>query len=310
MAKKNGLGKGLGALMSEAEEEVNESIDSSLALNNTAFSANKNNNISGDTYVNVDLLEPNPRQPRTEFDEISLKELAESIKEHGVIQPIIVEKNDKGGFYIIAGERRTRAARLAGLKKVPVRVQKYTDQKKLEVALIENIQREDLNAVEEALAYKNLMELGNLNQDEVARKVGKSRSAVANCLRLLKLPVDMQTELANGKISAGHARALLSVNNATDQRILFGKIMGSSLSVREAEAEALSLNANIVSKGTKKTKQKLQSRDPDLVHIEEQFIEKLGTKVAIKGNFEKGSLLIDYFSKDDLDRLYTIIIGE
>lgn len=305
---KKGLGKGLGALLAEAEDDANES-DSSLNKKNL-----NTNNVSdgGDVFIDVGLLAPNPQQPRTEFDEESLNELSESIKENGVIQPILVEKNDKGGYYIIAGERRTRAARLAGLDKVPVRIQKFSEQKKLEVALIENIQREDLNAVEEAKAYKKLMELGNLNQEEVAKRVGKNRSTVANCLRLLKLPPDMQTALANGKITAGHSRALLSVTSVADQRILFGKIVGSGLSVRDAENEASLINTPVtpqISKVSKKSSIAVK-RDPDLIHLEEQFIEKLGTKVSLKGDFEKGSLQIDYFSKDDLNRLYDLIIGE
>ena len=299
---KNGLGKGLGALLSEAEDEVSESIETS--------SSNKAKKLSGsDTLINVALLEPNPQQPRTEFDEEALKELAESIKEHGVIQPILVEDNGKGGFYIIAGERRTRAARLAGLQEVPVRIKKFSTQKKLEVALIENIQREDLNPVEEAQAYKKLMELGNLSQDDVAKRVGKNRSTVANCLRLLKLPPDMLVALANGQISAGHARALLSVTSSSDQRILFGKIVGSSLSVRDAENEASLVNIPSTTKLKKHKHSTDTARDPDLVHIEEQFIEKLGTKVSIKGNFEKGQLQIDYFSKEDLERLYNLFFG-
>jgi ParB family chromosome partitioning protein len=302
---KNGLGKGLGALLSEAEDEVSESIDASSA------NFNKNKKVSGsDTFIDVDLLEPNPQQPRTEFNEETLKELAESIKEHGVIQPILVEDNGNGGFYIIAGERRTRAARLAGLREVPVRIQKYSTQKKLEVALIENIQREDLNAVEEAQAYKKLMELGNLNQDDVAKRVGKNRSTVANCLRLLKLPPDMLASLANGQISAGHARALLSVTSSSDQRILFGKIVGSSLSVRDAESEATIINSPATAQSKNTTLKQSETRDPDLVHIEQQFLEKLGTKVSIKGNFDKGQLQIDYFSKDDLNRLYDLILGK
>ncbi|HZK19945.1 MAG TPA: ParB/RepB/Spo0J family partition protein [Treponemataceae bacterium] len=309
MAKK-GLGKGLGALLSEAENEVGDSIDIDVASGSLKNTTNiKNKSLQGDSFVNLDLLEPNPQQPRTDFDEASLNELAESIREHGVIQPILVEDNGKGGYYIIAGERRTRAARLAGLDEIPVRIKKFSEQNKLAIALIENIQREDLNAVEEALAYKKLMELGNLSQEAVAKQVGKNRSTVTNCLRLLKLPLNMQTALANGKISAGHARALLSVINPSKQDLLFDKIIADSLSVRGAETEATHLN-NISSKQPKQSKKPVDVRDPDLVNIEQQFIEKLGTKVSIQGGFEKGSLKIDYYSKDDLERLYNLIISE
>ncbi|MCR4938584.1 MAG: ParB/RepB/Spo0J family partition protein [Treponemataceae bacterium] len=296
MAKASfGLGKGLEALMSEAEKEVGKETKTGTEV------------VSGELEIDVEKLLPNPHQPRTEFDKDALQELADSIKEHGVIQPILAEKADGGNYYIIAGERRTRAAKLAGLKKVPVRIQSFSEEKKLEVALIENIQREDLNALEEALAYRKLMDMCNITQDEVARRVGKNRSTVTNSLRLLKLPEDMQTSLANDEISAGHARALLSVTNAADQRILFARILGQDLSVREAERQATELNGG--GKATvKKTPKMTEKKDPDILSVEEQFIEALGTKVQLRGSLEKGSLQIDYFSRDDLDRIFQLIV--
>ena len=175
--------------------------------------------------------------------------------------------------------------------------------------MIENIQREDLNPLEEALAYQQLMEMGNLSQEEVSKRVGKNRSTVANSLRLLKLPEDMQRSLSEGKISAGHARAILSVVNATDQRILFAKITGSELSVREAERLASEMNGTYKpsEKSSKKSSTPVETRDPDLVSVEQKLIELLGTKVSIKGNLERGSIVIEYFSADDLDRVYTLI---
>ena len=299
MAKQSfGLGKGIGALMSEAEKEVGSENAATTAANGTT---------SGEMEIDVDKLLPNPHQPRTEFDKDALQELADSIKEHGVIQPVLVEKADGDNYYIIAGERRTRAAKLAGLTKIPVRVQSFSEEKKLEVALIENIQREDLNALEEALAYRKLMDMCGITQDEVARRVGKNRTTVTNALRLLKLPENMQTSLANDEITAGHARALLSVTNPADQRILFARILGQDLSVRETERQAAELNGGGKSAVKVKPK-KSEKKDPDISSLEEQFIEALGTKVQLKGSLEKGSLQIDYFSRDDLDRIFSLIV--
>lgn len=296
MAKTSfGLGKGLDALMPEAEKEVGNDIKT------------RDEAVSGEMEIDVDKLLPNPHQPRTEFDKDALQELADSIKEHGVIQPVLAEKAEGGNYYIIAGERRTRAAKLAGLKKIPVRIQSFSEEKKLEVALIENIQREDLNALEEAIAYRKLMDMCGITQDEVARRVGKNRSTVTNALRLLKLPEDMQTSLANDEITAGHARALLSVTNPADQRILFARILGQDLSVRETERQAAELNGG--GKATvKKSNKPAVKKDPDISSLEERFIEALGTKVQLKGSLEKGVLQIDYFSRDDLDRIFQLIV--
>ena len=300
MAKSSfGLGRGLDAVIEAAEHEVEGLSGTSGASGGT-----------GEVLVDVDKLTPNPHQPRTEFDQQALEELAESIKEHGIIQPVLVEENENGGYYIIAGERRTRAAKLAGLKQIPVRIKKFSEERKLEVALIENIQRENLNALEEALAYRKLMDMSGITQEEVARRVGKNRSTVTNSLRLLKLPEDMQNALANDKISAGHARALLSVTNPSDQRILFGRIMGMGLSVRETEQQALELNEGGRAAVSSKKAKQAPAKDPDVVNIEQQFIEALGTKVTLKGNLSKGSLQIDYYNKDDLDRLFNIICGK
>jgi len=293
-----GLGKGIGALMSEAEKEVGSEVAATAAANGAA---------SGEIEIDVDKLLPNPHQPRTEFDKEALQELADSIKENGVIQPVLVEKADGDNYYIIAGERRTRAAKLAGLTKIPVRVQSFSEEKKLEVALIENIQREDLNALEEALAYRKLMDMCGITQDEVARRVGKNRTTVTNALRLLKLPENMQTSLANDEITAGHARALLSVTNPADQRILFARILGQDLSVRETERQAAELNGG--GKAAVKVKpKKTEKKDPDISSLEEQFIEALGTKVQLKGSLDKGSLQIEYFSRDDLDRIFQLLV--
>lgn len=311
MAKRGGLGlgRGLDALMggSDATEEINETTGKEkIVSNSSSLPAGIESDSDGNLWVSPDHLKPNPKQPRTDFDETALAELADSIREHGIVQPIIIEPADNGEFYIIAGERRTRAARIAGLNKVPVQLRRYDDQKKLEIALIENIQRADLNPIEEATAYYNLMQMGDLSQDEVARRVGKKRPTIANALRLLKLPEDIQKSLIAGQLTAGHARALLSVTGTADQRVLYGRIIGSGLSVREAEQLANEYN-NGGRAAVKKNKKKIEKKDPDIAAIEQQFLELLGTKCTLKGTLERGSIEIDYFSRADLDRLYALI---
>ena len=311
MAKKFGLGNGLDSLLGPSKNE-NLANHETSGGNQTSGAAGKANlpagieqDENGRLWIDPELLRPNPYQPRMEFDETQLRELADSIKENGVIQPITIEDARDGSFYIIAGERRTRASRLAGLKKVPVQLSAFSDQKKLEVALIENIQRADLNPVEEAKAYYRLMELGGLKQEEVAQKVGKNRATVANSIRLLKLPEDIQKSLVNGEITAGHARALLMVKDKMNMQILFGKIVGQGLSVHQTEVMAGEMN-NPQPK-EKKTSAKTPSRDPDLIDVETQLIQKLGTKVQIKGTYDKGSIEISYFNKDDFNRLFDLI---
>jgi ParB family chromosome partitioning protein len=253
----------------------------------------------------LDALKASPGQPRKNFNQAALEELAASIKEHGVIQPIIVEDAGDGTYIIVAGERRTRAARLAGFREVPALIRSYSDEKRLEVALIENVQRTDLNPVEEAAAYKKLMALTGLSQDETAAKVGKNRATVANALRLLKLPRRIQEALEREEISAGHGRALLSVEKAAAQEELFREITAKGLSVREAEARAASLNDG---KAVARTKAKGGARrDPELASMEQRFIDRLGTRVSIHGDFKKGTIQIEYYSMDDLDRLLDLL---
>jgi len=315
VAKHQGLGKGLAALMEEDNDEdeaVQHSPATGVQLKNAAaLPKGIEVDDNGTLWVSPSLLKPNPRQPRQYFDEAQLSELTDSVRREGVLSPIIIEDAGDGSFYIIAGERRTRAARNAGLEKVPVQLRKYTDSRKLEVALIENIQRTDLNPVEEAQAYYKLMELDGITQDEVASRVGKNRSTVANSIRLLKLPEDMQKSLAAGTISSGHARALLSVVNPADQRVLFGKIVGQGLSVRQAEQQAGELNGGSrAAKPDSKTpaKNQVDTRDPDFIALEQKFIDALGTKVQLKGSVERGTMQIEYYTKDDLNRIYGIIV--
>lgn len=271
----------------------------------TGISSDEN----GTLWVDPALLKPNPRQPRTYFDDEKLAELTESVRNEGILSPVIIEYANDGTFFIIAGERRTRAAKAAGLKKIPVQLRKYSEQRKLEVALIENIQRTDLNALEEAQAYYDLMELGNLTQDQVAERVGKNRSTVANCLRLLKLPEDIQKALVTDSISSGHARAILSLENDSDKRILFGKIIGQGLSVRQSENIAKEMKSGISS--VAKTDLKPEpKKDPNLAALEQKLIERLGTKVQLKGGFSKGTISINYFSSEDLDRIFNLIVPD
>jgi ParB family chromosome partitioning protein len=312
MARKTGLGKGLDALLPTNDDE---SGDAALAAAGENTVARKNAVPiaagSGVTMLSPSMLAPNPDQPRKHFDQTEMEELAASIAEHGLIQPIIAAGSGEDGTYIIiAGERRTRAARLAGLTEVPVIIRDYTDQKRMEISLIENIQRTDLNPIEEAAAYKNLMDFSRLSQDEVAARVGKNRSTVANALRLLRLPADMQKSIEEGGISPGHARALLSVTDKTSREKLYREILAASLSVRETEKRAAALNSGPAGEtakgGTEKTAAK---RPPEINAMEEKFIGRLGTKVAIEGDLNKGRIHIDYYSMEDLERLYEILGG-
>jgi ParB family chromosome partitioning protein len=322
MARKFGLGKGLDALL-PGEGETPQSEMPPEAGNEATPSAKATAGKTGAKYASgavvqlpTDRLVPNPGQPRKHFDEAELQELADSIKAHGIIQPVIAAAAGDGTYIIIAGERRTRAARLAGLGEVPAIIRDYTDQKRLEISLIENIQRTDLNPIEEAAAYKNLMDFSNLSQEEVAARVGKNRSTVANALRLLKLSATMQKSLEEGTLSPGHARALLSVTDKTSREKLFQEILAAALSVRDAEKRAAALNAALTAKtdAGKTTAgaaagEQAAKRDPQLTAMEQQFIEKLGTKVAIEGGLDKGRIYIEYYSMEDLDRLYGILGG-
>ncbi len=289
---KRALGKGIGALISEGTEDRRD--------------------LPGVTEVSLSALTPNPHQPRREFDQESLNELADSIRKKGVLQPVLVEAGRDGSYTIIAGERRVRAARLAGLKKVPAIVGQFNNQEKLEIALIENIQREDLAPIEEALAYKQLMEASGLSQEEVASQVGKDRSTVANSLRLLKLPAEMQEALDKGRMSAGHARAILMVSGPSQQQRLFQQIVEQGISVREAERIASEIGEVKKPHGSSKDAEPAGQavKEPELREIEAGLIERLGTKVEIKGTAAKGRIEVSYYSTDDLERVTEIIQGK
>jgi ParB family chromosome partitioning protein len=261
-------------------------------------------------YLPLDRIKANPDQPRKYFDQTALDELAMSIREHGVIEPVIVEETKTGSYIIVAGERRCRAAVLAGLREVPALVRNYSEEKRLEISIIENIQREGLNPIEEALAYKQLMDIAGYSQDEAAAKVGKSRPALANSIRLLKLPEPVQDALRTGKITQGHARAILAVETAEMQLALFTEIVDRALTVREAESRAAEMNKSPLFTPKPNMPAVPKVRDPHLASMEQRFIDSLGTKVRIDGDSASGSIRIDYYSQDDLDRLYEIIVPQ
>jgi ParB family chromosome partitioning protein len=320
------LGKGLGALLPDEDladtgnagnfrRERGADTDAG-GVNGRNGEAGKTGGRGGETFIPIDRIRANPGQPRKRFDKEELAELAASIKQHGVVQPVIVDKPEtqNGDYVIVAGERRCRAAKLAGLAEVPVVIRSYSSEKRLEIALIENIHRQDLNPIEEASAYKQIMEVAGLSQDEAAARVGKNRSTVANALRLLRLPGHMRESLEDGSLSAGHARAILSVSQPAGQEKLYREIVARGLSVRAAENRAAELSGRPgVSEGQSPSETpgrkaaKAAARDPQLKTMENRLIEKLGTRVTVNGDLKKGRIEIEYYSMDDLDRLYEII---
>lgn len=277
MTKKGGLGKGLDAIFAENDIE-----DERAAV-----------------HLKTDELEPNRNQPRRSFDEQSLAELADSVARHGVLQPLLVRPIPGGGYQIVAGERRWRAARMAGLKEVPAVVREMTDAQVTELALIENLQREDLNPLEEAQGYQTLMDSCSMTQDDVAKAVGKSRPAVTNALRLLGLPEDLRKLVASGTISAGHARALLSFPDEASMRAA-AKIAAAGASVREIERLARRANAKPKAKASRPRPQYYEETELALK-------EHLGRKVSVEGTRKRGVLRIEFYGEDDLAELMKLI---
>ncbi|MCR5509108.1 MAG: ParB/RepB/Spo0J family partition protein [Lachnospiraceae bacterium] len=290
--KSKGLGKGLGALIPLDELDVKSEID-----------VNKKTS-SPDMMIKISRIEPRRDQPRKTFNEDKLQELADSIKRYGIIEPIIVQ--EQGSHYeIVAGERRWRAARKAGLKEVPVRVKEFTEQEKAEISLIENLQREDLNPIEEALAYKTLQDKYNLKHDEVAERVSKSRTTITNSIRLLNLCEEVQQMLINEMISQGHARALLSIEDKEQQYNVAQRVFDENLSVRDIE--------KIVKDMSKVNKQKTEKKlDNEFIYkdFEEKMKNALGTKVIIKPkDNKKGKIEIEYYSANEFERIAEQIIS-
>lgn len=297
MAVKKGLGKGLGNLIPESDKEaqktkvVEKVVEKKVIVKEPA-----------ETIVKINEVEPNKNQPRRTFDEDALLELAESIKQHGVIQPLIVKKRDKY-YEIIAGERRWRAAKMAGLKEIPIVIKDLSDQEIMEVALIENIQREDLNPIEEAQAYQRLIKEYNYKQDELAERVSKSRVAVTNSMRLLKLDERVQKMIIDDMISAGHARALLAITDSEKQYTIAMKVFDEKLSVRETEKLIKNLDKQVKPKVNTTPENDFIYRD-----IENKLKESMGTRVIIhnKDN-NKGKIEIEYYSQDDFERIVDIL---
>ena len=292
-AKKGGLGKGLDSLITDKV--------SMGAATQTAEKKRDEKSIEG-IIVNINKVEPNREQPRKNFDEDALVELSESIKQFGVLQPLLVQ--DKKDYYeIIAGERRWRAAKLAGLKEVPVIIRNYTEQEIVEISLIENIQREDLNPIEEAQAYKRLLTEFHLKQDEVAERVSKSRAAVTNSIRLLKLNEEVQRMVVDEMISTGHARALLAVENPEEQYNLAQRIFDEKLSVRDVEKLVKNLHKPAKLK-------KVDDKTMQVIYqdIEEKLKQKLGRKVTVTSKGEgSGKIEIEFYNHEDLDRLLDVL---
>ncbi len=292
MDKKKGLGRGLESLFAFYDNENVEEIASKKT----------NEDIKGVAEIEISKITPNPNQPRKHFDETALQELADSIKVHGVIQPLVVNKLDNGNYMIIAGERRWRASKLAGLEKVPVVVKNYSDKQIKEISIIENLQREDLNPIEAARAIKQLMEEYNLTQETVAERIGKSRSNIANTLRLLSLYPDVIKMVEDGRLSSGHAKTLVSIDDTTAQIRLAKQSCDGKMSVRDLEKAVKNfLNPN-KQKSTKVTEQSLELKEliSDMQRV-------FSTKVSAIGNDNKGRIYIDYYSRDDLDRISDLV---
>lgn len=296
---KKGLGKGLDALFSVYEEDDNkqeEQIKKYETKNNIKQVE------TGVSEIELNKIQPNPNQPRKNFDQVALEELRDSIKMHGVIQPIVLAKHIDGGYIIIAGERRFRASQMAGLKTIPAIVKDYTERQIKEIALIENLQREDLNPIETARALKDVMLEYNMTQDEVADRIGKSRSAIANTLRLLSLTNEVMKLVENGKLSAGHARTLVAISDPTAQYALALRASEDKMSVRDLEKAV----KDILNPPVKKRKLE-REQSLELKEMVSDMQKVFSTKVSVLGSDHKGRIYIDYFTKDDLNRICDLI---
>lgn len=291
-----GLGKGLDSLIPNAVGEAK--------VKKSSQEVEKEEKGGQETIVKITMVEPNRKQPRKNFDEDALQELSDSIKQFGLIQPILVQDR-KDHYEIIAGERRWRAAKMAGLKEVPVIIRNYTEREIMEISLIENIQREDLNPIEEAQAYKRLLEEFHLKQDEVAERVSKSRAAVTNSMRLLKLTDEVQQMLIDDMISTGHARALLAIENPEEQYTVAQKIFDEKLSVRDVEKLVKNLH-----KPVKSSKKSTDDKTMEAIYldIEEKLKQRLSTKVTVTSKGEgAGKIEIEFYNHEDLDRLMDLM---
>ena len=303
MDKKKGLGRGLESLFALYDKESNENITNQNANQNSNQPANTKREQEGNvTELDINKIYPNPNQPRKHFDEEALQELASSIKTHGVIQPLVVNREADGKYMIIAGERRWRASNMAGFQKVPVVIKNYTEKQIKEISIIENLQREDLNPIEAARAIKQLMDEYNLTQEAVADRIGKSRPSVANTLRLLSLYPDVVKMIEDGRLSSGHARSLVVVDDTTQQLKLAKQAADGKMSVRDLE-KAVKNYLNPPKHASAKTNE----QSLELKELINEMQRVFATKVSAIGNDNKGRIYIDYYSRDDLDRLADMI---
>lgn len=311
MAKaKRGLGKGLNILLGEEpDQNADQNTPGQIEENSPSEKRQESEKAirqreTEEYKVRLSRIEPNPDQPRKDFNEEQLNELAESIRQFGILQPLLVQK--KGDMYeIIAGERRWRAAKLAGLKEVPVVVREYSEQQAVEIALIENVQREDLNPIEEALAYQRLMQEFHLKQEEIAERVSKNRSTITNSMRLLNLVPEVQQMLVNNEITSGHARALLSIENEKKQVELAKQIVKEQMSVRQVEKAV-----KLLAKAPREKKQKQNDEAMELIfrNLEDRMKTVMGTKVNIsRKDKNKGRIEIEYYSQSELERIVELI---
>ncbi len=284
MSKKKGLGKGIGALIPEIGEEILERSDEIV-------------------QVRIDEIKTNPFQPRKKFSDEQLTELASSIKEQGILMPLLVKQDDTG-YELIAGERRLRAAYKAGLSVVPIIIKKVDEKTRQELALIENIQREDLNVIEEAEAYQSLIDRFYYTQEDVSRRVGKSRSAVTNALRLLKLSGTIKEDLLQDSISMGHARAYLGLETEAAQEAVHRKVITRGLSVRQTEKIVLSLKNN-----NKRNNQKPKPQENKYSYVQDELQKRFATKVNIDKKGKKGKVVIEFYSDEEFERIYTLLRG-
>jgi len=295
--KRNALGRGLGALLEDSgsKKETNEE---------------RRANMGGMDEIRLNEIEVNPFQPRTFFDKESLQELAESIKVQGIIQPVTVRRLERNRYQLISGERRFQASKLAGLDSIPAYIRTADDQQMLEMALIENIQRKDLNAIEIALSYQRLLSECDLKQEQLGERVGKNRTTVNNYLRLLKLPPDIQVALRDNKISMGHARAIINVENVDAQLAIFNKIISDDLSVRKVESMVRDLMSNGEDEEGKEAEKKTKSpaNDYEIKRLQQKLSSHFGTKINIKSDDKnKGEIKIPFVSAEDLNRILEIL---
>lgn len=294
--KNRGLGRGISSLIS--------------GYDNSNYEAQKLESVGVKVQnIPLDRIQRDENQPRKNFDIKALEELSESISAQGVIQPILVREIAKDSYAIVAGERRFRAAKMAGLKEIPCLVRTFTDIQRMEVALIENIQRENLNPVEEAKAYQYLLSQQEIKHEDLAKRLGKSRSAVTNSLRLLALPENMLRSLENSELTSGHARALLSLENPADREVLYCLILKNAMSVREAEAMAAKLKMGVraVNRNLPGMRDNLgDNRDEMIIDAEEKFLGATGCQVKIKGKLSKGRVVIPFSDADELERIYQL----